>query len=175
MWSASEVALLRELARNHAPGSEIAWRLARSYSAVLQKARKMGERIGQPRTLRRAWTDGDSERLLELASAGIMRIEAAELMGRGVGTLRANARALGIDWLNPPPPPPKLLEPKGPPPRLWTADDDKRLARFAAEGMPIGLTANQMDRSYNTVRRHAQQLGLKFDRDRFARIRHRET
>jgi hypothetical protein len=32
-----------------------------------------------------------------------------------------------------------------------------------------------MDRAYNTVRNHAKRLGLNFERDHFARIRHRQT
>src|SRR5258708_33155455 len=99
-WSASEVALLRELARNHTPGSEIARHLGRSYPAVLQKARQLGERIGQPRTLRRALTDDDSAKIITLASPGITRIEAAQLMGRDAGRLGAHARALGVDLVD---------------------------------------------------------------------------
>lgn len=172
MWSASEVALLCELARNHTPGSEIARQVGRSYAAVLQKARQMGERIGQPRTLRRAWTTAESDRLIELASTGITRIEAAALMGRGAGILRAHARALGLDWVDPAPP---VREPKGLPPRPWTAEEDRRLSELATQGVPIGLAANHMDRAYNTVVLHARRLRLSFERDRLARTRHRRT
>jgi len=49
------------------------------------------------------------------------------------------------------------------------------LKQLAADGTPVGLAANEMDRAYNTVRNHAKGLGLKFERDRFARIRHRQS
>lgn len=57
--------------------------------------------------------------------------------------------------------------------RQWTPIEDQWLAKLAAMGTPVGLAANEMDRSYNTVLRHAKLLGLKFQRDRQARLRHR--
>jgi hypothetical protein len=41
--------------------------------------------------------------------------------------------------------------------------------------MPVGLAANQMDRAYNTALKHAKRLGLKFERDRHARLRHKNA
>jgi hypothetical protein len=36
------------------------------------------------------------------------------------------------------------------------------LKQQAADGVPIGLAANRIDRRYNTVLKHARRLGLKF-------------
>jgi len=60
-------------------------------------------------------------------------------------------------------------------PRPWTAEDDRRLTQLAPDGMPVGLAANEMDRAANTLRSHAKRVGLRFERDRLSRIRHRQT
>lgn len=74
-------------------------------------------------------------------------------------------------------PRPNRVRPRNvrPGPRLWTSKDDLLLTQLAADGVPIGLAANQLDRAYSTVVKHAHALGLQFERDRQARIRHRES
>jgi len=47
--------------------------------------------------------------------------------------------------------------------------------QLAPDGMPVGLAANEMDRADNTLRSHAKRVGLRFERDRLSRIRHRQT
>jgi hypothetical protein len=135
----------------------------------------LGQRIGRTRTPRRAWAKADSDRLIKLAGRGITRRKAAELMRRDVGTVRSHAEALGLSWAEPPRLAPKPSEPRGPIPRPWTTDDDRALTELAHDGLPVGLAANEMDRAYNTVRTHARRLGLTFERDRYARVRHRQT
>jgi len=49
------------------------------------------------------------------------------------------------------------------------------LTQLAPDGMPVGLAANEMDRADNTLRSHAKRVGLRFERDRLSRIRHRQT
>lgn len=48
--------------------------------------------------------------------------------------------------------------------RLWTPDEDILLAQLHADGATLTATARQMERSKDTVSRHATRLGLTWDR-----------
>jgi hypothetical protein len=92
-----------------------------------------------------------------------------------VSLLRDRLRSL---LRQPPPasvPAPDQPRPNGTVARPWTSEDDQMLTQLASDGVPIGLAANQLDRAYNTVLKHARSLGLQFERDRYGRTRHKET
>jgi DNA-binding CsgD family transcriptional regulator len=122
-----------------------------------------------------AWTAAESEALRQLSTAGITKSEAARRLGRHAWTIYSHSRRAGLKWT--PPPRPRSENPAGISlsSRPWTTEEDRKLMQLASQGVPIGLAANQMDRAYNTVRKHAGRLGLAFDRDRQARARHRQT
>jgi hypothetical protein len=119
------------------------------------------------------WTKADATALRRLSTIGITRVEAARRLGRHPSTISDRARLAGLRWKPPPKsaPRPKPTH-KVPRPRPWTEKDDLLLAQLAATGVPVGLAANRIDRTYNTVLRHVKLLGLKFGRDREARSRH---
>ena len=121
------------------------------------------------------WTEADAKALRVLSRIGITKSEAARRLGRHQSTISNHSRLAGLTWKPPPkgPPRPKPA-PKGPRPRPWTENDDLLLAQLAAAGVPKGLAANRLDRAYNTVWIHAKRLGLIFERDREARLRHKQ-
>ena len=96
------------------------------------------------------------------------------ILGRHASTVSEHIVLAGLTRKTPPKKP-KAPKPTPPGPRPWGEKDDLLLTRLAAEGVPIGLAANQIDRAYNTVWKHAKRLGLKFERDRLARLRHRSS
>jgi hypothetical protein len=119
------------------------------------------------------WTKEEAAALLKMATMGVTRTEAARRLGRHASTVLKHIMLARIEW-KPPARKPRPEKPLlGPTARPWSEKDDQLLTRLAAEGVPIGLAANRMDRAYNTVLKHAKRLGLKFERDRFARLRHR--
>jgi hypothetical protein len=119
------------------------------------------------------WTKKEAAALRKMATAGISRTEAARRLGRHASTVSKHILLMELEW-KPPPREPRAVKPLlGPAPRPWSEKDDLRLTQLAAEGVPIGLAANRIGRAYNTVLKHAKRLGLKFERDRFAKLRHR--
>jgi transposase-like protein len=118
------------------------------------------------------WTDAEAALLRELAAAGVSRAEAARRLGRHPSTVSVRVRRDGLHWTPPARnPTPERLARAQPSWRPWTDEDDDLLKQLAAEGIPIGIAANQMDRAYNTALKHAKRLGLNFQRDRLSRQR----
>lgn len=122
------------------------------------------------------WAEAEADALREMASLGISKSEAARRLGRHPSTVSIHSRRVRLEWTPPPKRPRRDKQlPVGPIPRPWTDVDDRLLTELAAAGVPIGLAANHIDRDYNTTRSHSKQLGLKFERDRKARLRHRDS
>lgn len=121
------------------------------------------------------WTKAETNSLRALSKIGITKSEAAGRLERHQSTISNHSRLAGLTWKPPPkgPPRPKPA-PKGPRPRPWTENDDLLLAQLAAAGVPKGQAANRLDRAYNTVWKHAKRLGLIFERDREAWLRHKQ-
>ena len=121
------------------------------------------------------WTKAEAKALGVLSKIGITKSEAARRLGRHQSTISDRSRLARLTW-KPPPKRPRRAEPAptGLWPRPWTEKDDLLLAQLAATEVPIGRAANRMDRAYNTVWKHAKRLGLKFERDREARLRHKQ-
>jgi hypothetical protein len=118
------------------------------------------------------WTEAEARTLRRLSRIGVTKSEAGRRLGRHASTISHRSRQAGLTWKQPPKRPPRAKPaPKGPRFKPWTEKDDLLLAQLAASGVPIGLAANQVDRRYNTVLRHAKLLRLKFTRDRKAKLR----
>jgi hypothetical protein len=121
------------------------------------------------------WKKTDARSLRQLSRIGISKSEAARRLGRHPSTISVRSRLAGLTWKSPPKRPrPTKPAPKGPRGRPWTEKDDRQLTQLATAGVPIGRTANQVDRAYNTVLKHAKLLGLQFQRDREAWLRRKQ-
>jgi len=108
----------------------------------------------------------EKSRLRKLATAGITRVEAARRLERSHSTIVRRVQELGLEWRRPAlrPKPPKL--PKGSPGRLFTPEEDQRLADLVAAGATIDQASKELDRQGSLVWRRAKRLGLRWARSK---------
>jgi transcriptional regulator with GAF, ATPase, and Fis domain len=103
----------------------------------------------------------ERERLRELASAGMSRVDAARLLGRSHSMVVRRVHEMGLEW-TPPPRRPRLEKEPWVNPHTWTDADDRWLIALAEAGWTQGMAANEMDRPGQTVWRHSKMLGIRW-------------
>ena len=103
----------------------------------------------------------ERERLRELATLGISRVEAARILGRSHSTVVRHVQQMGLEW-TPPARPAHAERQPWVNPYAWTEADDRWLIALSEAGWTQGLAANEMDRPHNTVIRHSKVLGIRW-------------
>lgn len=105
----------------------------------------------------------ERQKLCELATFGISRVEAASILDRSHSCVVRRVQELGLEW-TPPPPRPRLEKVPWVNPHAWTEADDRWLTALAASGWSQGMAANEMDRPHRTVWRHSTRLRIQWPR-----------
>lgn len=103
----------------------------------------------------------ERQKLCELATAGISRVEAARILGRSHSAIVRRVQHMGLEW-TPPPARQRVQTPPWVNPNAWTDADDRWLIALAEAGWSQGLAANEMDRPTGTVIRHSKKLGIRW-------------
>jgi hypothetical protein len=107
----------------------------------------------------------ETEKLRELATAGVSMAEAGRRLRRHHATVIRHARKLGLEWRRPAAPKaPK--PPKGSAGRRWTEAEDARLRLLVTAGASIDRAAKDLDRQASLVWRRADRLGLRWSRSK---------
>jgi transposase-like protein len=108
----------------------------------------------------------EKRQLLELADAGISMVEAARRLKRSHSMVVRRVQELGLDWRRPAPRPKPHRAPKGSPGRLFTPEEDRRLADLVAAGATIDQASRELDRQGSLIWQRAKRLGLRWARSK---------
>jgi DNA-binding CsgD family transcriptional regulator len=100
------------------------------------------------------WSDAEKQRLREALASGRSYAQAADLLGRSDASVREQARRLGVraqsglKWSN------------------WSEQEIAQLRAGIASGLSYRQLARAMNRSRQSIGKHARRLGLAVQREK---------